>query len=173
MKIQIIGYSGSGKSTLARAMGEVLDLPVLHLDNTKFYGNWQEYSFEEQTAMVEQFLSEHENGWVIDGNYSKIAPRRFSESDMTIFLDFGKVFCYISAWRRYRKNRGRARESCPCVEKFDKEFRDWIWRGSRTPARRQQYRDNLEKTRGEQTVLKNRRQVNRFLNDFRKKYGKR
>lgn len=39
MKIQIIGYSGSGKSTLARQLGELLSLPVLHMDATRFYGD--------------------------------------------------------------------------------------------------------------------------------------
>ena len=170
MKIQVIGYSGSGKSTLAVALGKICDVPVLHLDNTKFYGEWQEYSTEEQNAQVEAFLKEND-GWVIDGNYNKIAPRRFDESDMTVFMDLGRVFCYFSAWRRYRKYRGTKRESCPCNEKFDKTFRRWLWRDGRTKERRQALLDKLARTQGEQIVLKSRRQVNRFLAEFEKKYG--
>jgi adenylate kinase family enzyme len=164
MRIQIIGYSGSGKSTLARALGELYGIPVLHLDNTKFYGDWQEYSFEEQNAAVEAFLADHD-AWVIDGTYSRIAPRRFAESDMTIFLNFNRIFCFFSAWRRYLKYRGRARESCPCREKFDAEFCRWLLFEGRTRAKRQKLEQLLSKTEGERIVLKSRRAVNAFLKE--------
>ena len=162
MKIQIIGYGGSGKSTLAQELGALYGVPVLHLDNTKFYGDWQEYSFEEQNAVVERFLEEHDS-WIIDGNYSSIAPRRFAESDMTVFLDLNRIFCFFSAWRRYLKYRGRARESCPCTEKFDRAFRRWLLVGGRTRAKAEKLRRLLAKTAGERVVLKNRRQVRAFL----------
>lgn len=137
MKIQIIGYSGSGKSTLARQLGELLSLPVLHMDATRFYGDWQEYTHAQQEETVRRFLKQNRQcGWVIDGNYSSIATERFSQSDITVFLDFNRFFCYFSAKRRYKKYKGRCREDLPCVEKFDKEFRRWLlWEG-RTPSRR-------------------------------------
>jgi adenylate kinase family enzyme len=172
MRIQIIGYSGSGKSTLAVALGRLFGAPVLHLDNTKFYGEWQEYSTEEQNAQVEAFLEANES-WIIDGNYTKIATHRFDESDMTIFMDFGRTFCYFSAWRRYRRYKGTKRESCPCNEKFDKTFRRWLWKDGRTPERRMAHLANLARTQGVQVVLKNRRQANRFLAEMEKKYGAR
>ena len=162
MKIQIIGYGGSGKSTLAWELGVLYGVPVLHLDNTKFYGDWQEVDHATQNATVECFLQENE-GWIIDGNYSAIATRRFVESDMTVFLDFNRVFCFFSAWRRYLKYRGRARESCPCTEKFDRAFRRWLLVDGRTRERAEKLRRLLAKTKGEQVVLKNRRQVRKFL----------
>ena len=163
VKIQIIGYSGAGKSTLARELGVLYGLPVLHLDNTHFHGNWEERSDREQEALVEQFLTEHESGWVIDGNYSRIAPRRFTESDMTVFLDLPALPCFLAAWRRYLTWRGRARESCPCPEKFDRTFRRWLLLDGRTEARRQKHLENLSKTEGRQVTLKSRREIRRFL----------
>ena len=71
MKIQIIGYSGSGKSTLARELGKIYNIPVLHLDSTKFYGDWQERTVEEQTKIVQKFMDENDS-WIIDGSYGKI-----------------------------------------------------------------------------------------------------
>lgn len=163
MKIQIIGYSGSGKSTLAQALGRLYGIPVLHLDNLHWYGTWQERSDEEMSKLVEEFIAENAQGYVIDGNYSRIAPRRFAESDMTVFLDLGRLFCYFSAWRRYRKWRGTPRDSCPCPEKFDKTFRRWLLRDGRTPARQQKHLENLKKTKGRQIILKNRRDIRRLL----------
>ena len=162
MKIQIIGYGGSGKSTLARELGALYGAPVLHLDNTKFYGDWQEYSFEEQNAAVERFLQEHDC-WIIDGNYSRVATHRFAESDMTVFLDLNRVCCFFSAWRRYLKYRGRARGSCPCTEKFDAEFRRWLLFDGRTRARKAKLLQLLAQTKGQQIVLTSRRAVRAFL----------
>ena len=88
MKIQIIGYAGSGKSTLAKKLGNHYNINYLHLDNTHFYGNWEERTVEEQTKIVDKFLLENEN-WIIDGNYSKVSPKRFEESDITIFSNIG------------------------------------------------------------------------------------
>ncbi len=162
MKIQIIGYSGSGKSTLAKALGEIYQIPVLHLDNLHWFGNWQERPDAEMSALLEAFLNEHTE-WVIDGNYSRIAPTRFEESDMTVFLDFGRIPCYLSAWRRYRTYRGTARDSCPCPEKLDHTFRRWLLFDGRTKKRKAQHRQNLSKTKGLQIVLKNRKEVKKFL----------
>lgn len=167
MKIQIIGYGGSGKSTLAKRLGDIYDIPVVHLDNLHFEGNWQERPDAEMGALLEAFLNEHDE-WVIDGNYSHIAPRRFSESDMTIFLNFERVRCFLSAWHRYRTYRGRARESCPCPEKFDRTFRHWLLFGGRTKKRRAQHWQNLSKTKGQQIVLKTRKEVRLFLSDLEK-----
>jgi adenylate kinase family enzyme len=39
-RIAIIGSGGSGKSTLARNLGDVLGLPVYHLDNLYWQPAW-------------------------------------------------------------------------------------------------------------------------------------
>ncbi len=41
-RIAILGCSGGGKSTLARALGEALDLPVVHLDQLYWLPGWVE-----------------------------------------------------------------------------------------------------------------------------------
>ena len=167
MKIQIIGYAGSGKSTLARKLGEFYNIPVIHLDNVKFYGNWQERTNEEQTAILQDFLDKNED-WVIDGNYSKICPQRFEQSDVTIFMNFNRFFCFWSAYKRYRKHRFAPRESCPCNDKFDRAFKNWILFNSRTKARREKIYDNYNKTSGQKYMFKHRRQVNKFLESLEK-----
>lgn len=169
MKIQIIGYSGSGKSTLAKFLSQIYNVPLLHLDNTKFYGDWQERTLEEQTEIVKQFL-ENNTDWVIDGNYSKICPERFEMSDMTIYLNFNRFKCLISAYKRYKKHKHSPRESCPCNDKFDHAFRKWILFDGRTKERKQKHIDNLNKTKGKRIILKNRRQVNSFIEKCKKEH---
>jgi len=162
MKIQIIGYSGSGKSTLAKQLAEHYNLPLLHLDNTKFYGNWVKRTDEEQIKIVDEFLNNNDS-WVIDGNYRRICFRRFEECDLLIFLDFNRFFCYKEAWKRYRKNKGTCRDSCNCPEKFDIGFQHWILFESHTRKRKKQLKALIDKAKKEKLVFKNRKQLTKYL----------
>lgn len=162
MKIQIIGYSGSGKSTLARKLGVFYNIPYLHLDNVNFYGDWQVRSLDEKNRLVNAFLNENPN-WVIDGNYSVVSPQRFEESDITIYLAYNRIYCYFKCKKRYKMYKNTSRESCPCKEKFDKEFKKWILYSSRIKKRRMQHKINLNKTKGEKLIFKNVKQLNKWL----------
>lgn len=170
MKIQIIGYSGSGKSTLATKLGEIAHLPVLHLDSTHFYGDWQERTDEEQSQIVRDFIAVND-GWVIDGNWGKIVPERFEQTDMTLLLMLNRWTCFFSAYKRSRKYRNVARPDLGCPEKFDRSFRRWVlWEG-RQKARRQTLFDKLNATSGQKIVLKTRRQIRKFVAQFAAKFG--
>lgn len=162
MKIQIIGYSGSGKSTLAKKLGLFYNIPYLHLDNVQFYGDWQERSIEEQNKIVDKFLKENDN-WVIDGNYSKISPIRFEISDITILLNYNRFYCYKMCKNRYKMYKDTPRESCPCKEKFDLEFKKWILFSGRTKKRKQKHLINLNKTNGKKLIFNNLKQLNNWL----------
>lgn len=165
MKIQIIGYSGSGKSTLAKKLGLFYNIPYLHLDNVKFYGDWQEKTKEEQIETVNKFLKQNTD-WVIDGNFSSICPIRFEISDITIYLNYNRFYCYKKCKQRYKMHKDSPRESCKCKEKFDKEFKRWILIEGRTKQRREKHLNNLNKTKGEKLIFKNKRQLNKWLNEI-------
>lgn len=171
MKIQIIGYSGSGKSTLARQLGEIAHIPVLHLDNTHFYGDWQERTVEQQEEIVRDFISANDS-WILDGNYTAVATERFAMTDITIFMDFPRWHCFWSAYRRARKYKGVERPDLPCPDKFDRSFRRWILIDGRTKERREKTLNNLNATSGRKVVLKTRRQVRKFVQQFTQQYGK-
>jgi len=162
IKIQIIGYSGSGKSTLAKMLGEYYNIPYLHLDNVQFYGEWEERTKEEQTKIVDKFLSENDS-WVIDGNYSKVSPIRFEISDITIYLNYNRFYCYRMCKKRYKMHKDSPRESCPCKEKFDKDFKNWILFEGRTKERKQKHLSNLNKTKGQKLIFRNRKELNKWL----------
>ena len=165
MKIQIIGYSGSGKSTLAKKIGIFFNIPYLHLDNVQFYGDWEERTKEEQNEIVNKFLKENEH-WVIDGNYSKVAATRFEISDITIFLNYNRFYCYKMCKKRYKMYKDTSRESCPCKEKFDFQFKKWILFDGRTRKRKQQHLINLNKTKGKKLIFKNIKELNKWLNEI-------
>lgn len=164
MKIQIIGYSGAGKSTLAQVLGDHYQIPVLHLDNVNFQGDWTSRPMDLQQRMVRDFLEDHQD-WVIDGNYHHLAPERFAAADLTIFLDYSRPYCLYKAWQRYRHYKGRTRESCNSPEKFDLEFVFWIlWQG-RTKSRVKQHQ--LVITQAKKGLhFKNVRQLHEYLTNL-------
>ena len=54
------------------------------------------------------------------------------QADQIIFLNFSRWNCLFRAWKRYRRYKGRVRESMAagCPERFDWEFIRWIlWDG--------------------------------------------
>lgn len=165
MRIQIIGYSGSGKSHLAKKLARLFNIPCLHLDNVQFYGDWQIRSLEEKNLIVRNFLAENEN-WVIDGNYYNVAPERFEMSDITIYLNFNRFYCYKKAKFRYKKYKGIHRDSNPCVEKFDFKFRKWVFWSGRKKERRKRMLNLLNKTSGEKYMFKNLKQLNNWLDSI-------
>lgn len=164
MKICIIGYSGAGKSTLADILGKKYSLPVLHMDATFWYGDWQCRTREEQTQIVENFLNDNPDGWIIDGNYAKICLERFSQCDAVYFLNYNRLVCLKQAIKRYKKYKGCVRPDCPCLEKLDAEFIFWLLIKDRTRKRRQIFKRLLSLSAGQKYIFKNRSQLEKHLN---------
>lgn len=68
--------------------------------------------------------------------------------------------------RRYRLYKDSHRESCPCKEKFDFEFKKWILYEGRTKQRRKKHIDNLTKTNGTKLIFSNLKQLNKWLSEI-------
>ncbi len=164
MKIAVIGYSGSGKSTLAGKLSQKFDVPVLYIDTIQFLPGWAERPSEEKQAILKEFLDTHD-GWVIDGNYTKLSfDRRMQEADKIIFLAFNRFACVFRALKRYFKYKGKTRESMAqgCDEKIDAEFLWWVFYKGRTKKRRSLYYGTIQKYRDKSVIIKNQRQLERF-----------
>ena len=169
MKIAVMGYSGSGKSTLARALGEHYGVPVLHLDTVMFLPDWQERPKDEQLAIVQRFMDEN-GAWVIDGNYSNLLqPRRLEEADLVVMMLFNRFASLARVTKRYRRYRGKSRPDMAegCSEKLDAEFLLWVlWRG-RVKAKREGFERKRRACGDKCVVLRNQRQIDRFLKEIR------
>ena len=161
-RIMIIGCGGSGKSTLARQLGEKTGLPVVHLDKLFWHPGWVESSKEEIDAKIMQIISEPR--WILDGNYNRTLPKRLEKCDTVIYLDFSRFACLMGVAKRVLTTYGTVRpdmaEGCP--ERFDWEFLQWVWNFNKN--KRKKYYDLLSAQTGKEIyILKNRREVKRFL----------
>lgn len=161
-RILIIGCGGAGKSTLARQLGEKLNIPVVHLDQLFWKPGWVERSDEEFDVILEQKLEKPK--WIMDGNFNRTMPKRLEKCDAVIYLDFSRFACLRGVAKRVLTNYGKVRPDmgAGCPERFDLDFLKWVWNFNKN--KRESYYRLLNEAEGVETiVLKNRRQVKKFL----------
>ena len=150
-RILVIGPGGAGKTSLSTRLGEVLGLPVIHLDALYWHPGWRATPPAEWTRVVEEAAADA--AWIMDGNYGGTLERRIARADTIVFLDLPRLTCVRRVlWRRVRY-AGRSRPSLPpgCTERIPAEFLRWIWTyGER---RRPQILALLAHVRREKTVV--------------------
>ena len=162
-RVMIIGCGGAGKSTLARKLGEKTGVPVIHLDQIFWSpGNWRHLAREEFDARLIRELEQER--WIMDGNYDRTLELRLAKADTIIYLNFSRWLCLTGWIKRVVTNWGTARpDMAPgCKEWFDPEFVRWIWRYNRD-NRSRNYALIAKYPNANPIILKNRRQVRRFL----------
>ena len=161
-RIMIIGCGGSGKSTLARQMGEKTGLPVVHLDKLFWRPGWVSISREEFDELHRNALAQPR--WIMDGNFDRTIPERLARCDTVIYLDFSRWACLMGVVKRIVTTYGTVRPDMGdgCPERFDREFLQWVWNFNKN-KRERNYRLLKEAVGVNVVILKNRREVKRFL----------
>ena len=84
-RINVVGSSCSGKSTFAKRLAASLDIPYIEMDRLYWKPNWVESSDDELYANLTAALASE--AWVLDGNYSRTTPIKWSRTQNVIWLD--------------------------------------------------------------------------------------
>lgn len=126
-RILVIGPGGAGKTVFSRRLGEVLNLPVVHLDALYWRTGWQPTPPDEWCRLVEEVTSKP--SWVIDGNYGGTLERRLIRADAVVLLDLPRLICVARVlWRRiFYAGRSRPSMAPGCPERVTWGFIHWIW----------------------------------------------
>ena len=103
-RIVVIGTSGAGKTVLAGRLAATLGVPHVELDALFWLPGWQEPEDAEFRAKVEA-ATDGDDGWVVDGNYSRIQDLVFPRADTVVWLDLPIWTCL---WRVLRRAISRA-----------------------------------------------------------------
>jgi adenylate kinase family enzyme len=129
-RIAIIGNAGSGKSTLARRLGQMIHIPVYHLDKYFWGPNWTYPNISEYKIIHDELCERNE--WIIDGMQLRLLDYRAQRADVIIFLDIPRYVCLYRIFKRtfqyYGKETPSSAEKCP--ERINWsffKFLKWVW----------------------------------------------
>ena len=164
-KVLIIGNCGSGKTTFARKLAVKTELPLVHLDQLYWYGNWEHRPREEFDSLLERELEKPQ--WILDGNFHRTLPLRLTHSDTVIFFDLPTLTCLAGITKRVFSHWGKTREDMGgnCPEYFDTRKLE-LYRNvlSFNKQHRSHYYRLLSQHEGLRVIVfKNRRQAEAFL----------
>ena len=123
----VMGGSGAGKSTFSREMAEILELPVIHLDQSYWKPGWVQPTREEWRERVAQLAAGEQ--WVIDGNYSSTLRLRLPRTEAVVLLDLPTWQCFYGIWSRALRQRAKTRPDMAdgCDERWpDPQFMWWV-----------------------------------------------
>ncbi len=105
-------YGRGGKTSLSRALGHLTGLPVIELDTIFWLPNWVERDHEEMRAIVLERLRDAEDGWILDGNYSRIRPYVLPKADTVIWLNMPASATFMRIVKRTLLNVMRKTQIC-------------------------------------------------------------
>lgn len=106
-KIAVIGSGGSGKSTFSRKLGNILNLPVYHLDTMYWNPGWIETPKDKWESVVRELADNDQ--WIIDGNYRSTMDIRLNSADTIIFLNMSTLLCTYRIIKRRFMFKGKKR----------------------------------------------------------------
>ncbi|THV42512.1 topology modulation protein [Glycomyces buryatensis] len=134
-RVMIVGCAGAGKTTLAKQLGELLDLPAIHLDLHHFDSDWKPFPREQLIAVSSKFARAER--WVIDGNLSSTMPERIERADLVVFLDLSTARCVWNIFKR-RWKYGNGQHPSGFFVRLRPEFLRWVltFRKNETPKLR-------------------------------------
>lgn len=126
-RVAIIGLPGSGKSTLAMHMGNLLGLPVYHLDSYMFEGK-KKREKKEFLQRKEAILSKE--AWIIEGCSFSTLERRFATADVVIYLDFPRWLCLWRIGKRLLSDSTHL-DKTGCLQGLNWPLIAYIWNFTR------------------------------------------
>lgn len=168
-KIVVIGSGGAGKSTLSKQLGQLLDVPIFHLDALYWKPGWVLTPEEERDKLMEELVAGEQ--WIIDGNYGRTMDIRLREADTVIYLDYPTSLCLFRAIKRrikyHRKTRSDMGEGCE--ERISYPFIQWIahYRRDHRPGILQKLNHFMD--RKQIYIFTSPKQVNLFLKRLEEK----
>jgi adenylate kinase family enzyme len=165
-RILVVGPSGSGKTHLSLRLGELLDLPLVHLDAHRWRPGWVALPDRDWRPVVAELT--RAPAWIMDGTYESTLDLRIPAADAVIVLEVRRLSCFLGLLQRRFFDGRRLRPDAPAGQRIDRAFLRYLW--SYPVATRPLLLAELRKHGAGKTVivLHGRRQVRRLTQDVQR-----
>lgn len=123
----VVGCGGAGKTHFSRALGRILDLPVIHLDQHYWGPGWAAPAKADWHRRVADLSAGDE--WVMDGNYAGSLEPRLERAEAVVMLDLPTWRCLWSIYARGIRHQGSERPDLAkgCPEQLpDRQFLSYV-----------------------------------------------
>ncbi len=175
-RIWVVGSSGSGKSRLAGVLAGALGVPHVELDAIHHQPDWEELPLPQFRETIDRRTAEP--GWVVDGNYAKVADIVVSRADTVVWLDLPKPLVMRRlAWRTLTRGLLREelwngnRERLANFIRVDPEKSVLRWAWTRWDEHQERYERLQRQFGGTFVRLRSDDEVTRFVEEFRSRSG--
>jgi adenylate kinase family enzyme len=165
-RILVVGPSGSGKTQLALRLGELLGIPLVHLDAHRWRPGWVALPDRDWRPVVAELT--RAPMWIMDGTYESTLDLRIPAADAVIVVEVRRLYCLLGLFRRRFLDGKRLRPDAPAGQRIDRASLRYLWRYP--VATRPLLLAQLREHGGGKTVivLHGRRQVRRLVQDVRR-----
>ncbi|VAW22000.1 hypothetical protein MNBD_ALPHA11-528, partial [hydrothermal vent metagenome] len=148
-RIMIIGGQGAGKTTLALKLGQITNLPVIHIDKFYHFPGWKLRS--QKTAFDELEDCANTERWIMDGDDVRSFSPRLKRADFIIYLHVSTLRRVARVIKRSIKSFGKPRVDLPdgCKGRITFDSFKWTIYGYPVlmrPAMRRAMAKDAEKT---------------------------
>ena len=102
-RILVIGCPGAGKTFFSKRLGQILNIPVIHMDNLYWNKDKTSITTEELKAKLLPYLEKET--WIIDGNYHHTLEMRLPYATDVFILDVPRKECIQGILNRINQPR--------------------------------------------------------------------
>lgn len=163
-RILVIGCPGAGKTYFAKKLKDIINIPVVHMDNLYWHQDKTSISQEELSEKLLPYLQKEE--WIIDGNYHDTLALRLKYASDVFFLNVTREECIEGILERI----DQPRDDIPWVEtkKDAAELIAWtLDYEERTKEKEEELLKQYQNVKVH--ILHSRKEVNDYLTKLQKK----
>lgn len=127
-RVLVVGSPAAGKSEVARHLGELLQLPVHHLDSLYYLPGWVDQNETRWAQTLNRIVMTER--WVIDGNFIESIDWRLPRADAVIWLDYDRYETVRRVAGRMLEPHIATRDGLPegCKETWSVDFLTFAWK---------------------------------------------